>query len=366
MVDDVFDNRWLTVWIGILLVVVAVAVPVARALLDRFAVTRYRLPAILDKSRASIRALLLVIGAQIILTGAANADDAWVGVASHALTIGIIAAVTWFLIDLVEAMEEVVLAHLDRQQPDNNVGIRRAWTQITLLRRLISAVLIVIGGAVALTTFPSVNLIGTSVLASAGLISIVAGLAAQTSLTNIIAGIQLALSDALRVGDVVQMEDESGVVNDITLTYVVIGLWDDRKLILPSSYFISEPFENWTRSGDRIGGTVFIDVDWTVPIARMRAELERALAETPLWDGRTGSLNVADATGGQVRIRIDLSARDTSSLFGLNAYVREQMVTYLQDQGGTGLPRQRIETIPVPTDDPLAAPVRIAAGPERA
>jgi len=206
--------------------------------------------------------------------------------------------------------------------------------------------------AVALTTFPSVNLIGTGLLASAGLISIVAGLAAQTSLINIFAGIQLALSDALRVGDVVQdvvqMEDESGVVNDITLTYVVIGLWDARKLILPSSYFISQPFENWTRSGDRIGGTVFLDVDWTVPIAQIRAEPEQALTDPPLWDGRNGSLGVADITGGQVRLRIDLSARDTSSLFGLNAYVREQMVTYLQEQGGTGLPRQRIEQVPPP------------------
>jgi small-conductance mechanosensitive channel len=363
--DELRDNRWLMVWLGILLVIVALAVPIARALLDRFAVTRYRLPALLDKSRASIRTLLLVIGAQIILAGAADPDDAWVGIVSHALTIGIIAAITWFLIDIVEALEEVVLAHLDRQQPDNTVGIRRAWTQVTLLRRLISAVLIVIGAAVVLTTFPSVNLIGTSVLASAGLISIVAGLAAQTSLTNVFAGIQLALSDALRVGDVVQMEDESGVVHDITLTYVVIGLWDDRKLILPSSYFISEPFENWTRSGDRIGGTVFIDVDWTVPIARMRAELEAALAETPLWDGRTGSLNVADATGGQVRIRIDLSAKDTSSLFGLNAYVRERMVTYLQEQGGTGLPRQRIESLPMAEDVSFAESKPTAASTDR-
>lgn len=346
MVDDLLDNRRLTVWFGILLVLVAIAVPLARTLLDRFSITRSRLPDILDKSRASIRALLLVIGAQVILSGAADPDEAWVGVARHALTIGIIAALTWFLIDLIEAFEDVVLAHLDRQQPDNDVGIRRARTQVTLLRRLVSAVLIVIGVAVALTTFPSVNIIGTSLLASAGLISIVAGLAAQTSLTNVFAGIQLALSDALRVGDVVQMEDESGVVHDITLTYVVIGLWDDRKLILPSSYFISQPFENWTRSGDRIGGTVFVDVDWTVPIGRLRAELERALAETPLWDGRTGSLNVADATGGQVRIRIDLSARDTSSLFGLNAYVRERMVTFLQEQGGVGLPRQRLERLP--------------------
>ncbi len=288
MAGEFLDNRWLMVWIGTLLAVVAVAVPLLRSLLNRItAVRRYRLPVLLEKCRTSIRAVLLVIGAQIILVSTTDAGDAWVGLASHTLTIGAIAATFWFLIDLVSGLEDVVLAHLNRQQPDNDVNIRRAWTQVTLLRRLVSAILIVIGVAVALTTFPSVNLIGTGRLASAGLISIVAGLAAQTSLINIFAGIQLALSDALRVGDVVQMEDESGVVNDITLTYVVIGLWDARKLILPSSYFISQPFENWTRSGDRIGGTVFLDVDWTVPIAQIRAELEQALTDPALgWPHR--------------------------------------------------------------------------------
>ena len=345
MPDQLNANPWTLAWIGVLLVVVVFAVPLIRTLLNRTALSRYRVPVVVDRVANSLRVLVLVIGARIILYSVDKRDASWFSPANHVLQIAMIAAIIWLLCEIVIAVEELILNQFMTDLTGDDVPLRRAKTQITLLRRLVIVVLVFIGGAAILTTFPSVNLLGRSVLASAGFLSIVAGLAAQTSLTNVFAGIQLAVSNALRVGDVVAIEDESGVVTDITLTYVVIGLWDDRKLILPSSWFISQPFENWTRSGDQIGGTVFVDVEWTVPIAEMRAALTRALEETPLWDRRSASLNVADTQGGRVTIRIDLTAADASSLFGLKSYVREQMVNFVANQGSGSLPVVRFEQV---------------------
>ena len=141
------------------------------------------------------------------------------------------------------------------------------------------------------------------------------------------------------MGDVVSVDNQSGVVGEITLTYVVINLWDERRLILPSSYFVTQPFENWTRSGGRIIGVVFLDVDWSVPLDELRAELDRSLQATPLWDGRTATIGVSDVVNGRVLLRIGLSARSTDDMFGLNAHVREAMVRYLAEHGGAWVPR---------------------------
>ena len=220
---------------------------------------------------------------------------------------------------------------------------RRIRTQVTVLRRLAMALVIILGGAAILMTFPRFFDIGTTVFASAGVLSVVAGLAAQTSLGAVFAGMQIAFSGANRVGDVVQLENGQwwGRIEEITLSYVVVRLWDERRLVLPCTYFTTEPFENWTRSATEIMGAVEFDVDFSVPFAEMRAELDRLLAESDLWDGRRGVLQVTDAVGGIVRVRIVVSAPNAGALFDLRCTVREGMVDWVQHRGV--LPTQRIE-----------------------
>jgi hypothetical protein len=194
-----------------------------------------------------------------------------------------------------------------------------------------------------LLTFPSARAAGTSILASAGVISIVAGLAAQTSLANIFAGFQLAFTDAIRVDDVVVIEEEWGRIEEITLTYVVVHVWDDRRMVLPSTYFTTTPFQNWTRKESAVLGSVEMDVDWTVPLDRMRAELDRLLAGHQLWDQRVKVLQVTDAVGAVVRVRVLVSAKDGPTLFDLRCHVREGLVVWLQREHPTALPKVRNE-----------------------
>lgn len=172
--------------------------------------------------------------------------------------------------------------------------------------------------------------IGTTLFASAGVLSVVAGLAAQTSLGAVFAGLQIAFSGAIRVGDVVVLEDEWGHIEEITLTYVVVRIWDQWRLVLPSTYFTTQPFENWTRNATEIMGTVEFDVDFTVPLHEMRAELDRLLGESELWDGRRGVVQVTDAVGGCARVRMLVSAPDSGALFDLRCAVREGMLDWLQ------------------------------------
>ena len=173
----------------------------------------------------------------------------------------------------------------------------------------------------------------------------VAALAAQSSLGNVFAGLQIAFSDAVRVGDVVVVEGEWGTIEDITLAYVVVAIWDERKLILPCTYFTSTPYENWTRKSSEVMGTVEIDVDFRAPLEPMRTELRRLVVESPLWDGRVVSLQVTSAVSGMLRARATISAADSSALWDLQCLVREGLVTWLQREAPDALPRTRWEHV---------------------
>ncbi|MDF2555944.1 MAG: mechanosensitive ion channel protein MscS, partial [Microbacterium sp.] len=225
--------------------------------------------------------------------------------------------------------------------PDNRVA-RRIRTQTLIVRRLTIALIVIVAIGAALLTFPAVQAFGASVLASAGIASIIAGLAAQSVLANIFAGLQIAFSDALRVDDVVVVEGEWGRVGEITLSYVVLDLWDDRRLVLPCTYFTTTPFQNWTRQGSELLGSVELDLDWRVSPSRMRAHLDEVLATTDLWDGRASVLQVTEATGGLVRVRILVTAQDAPTLFDLRCAVREAMVTWVQSTMPAALPVQRV------------------------
>jgi small-conductance mechanosensitive channel len=173
-------------------------------------------------------------------------------------------------------------------------------------------------------------------------LSVIGGLAAQSVLGNLFAGIQLAFSDAVRVGDVVVVEDEWGTIGEITLSYVVVYIWDERRLIVPSTYFTSTAFETWTRKTSKVFGTVFMDVDWRVPLDKVRAEFERFLKGNPLWDGRASGVVVTDARGGYVQVRLLISAEDSSKQWDLRCEVREHMVTWLQKKHPEALPVSRV------------------------
>jgi small-conductance mechanosensitive channel len=214
---------------------------------------------------------------------------------------------------------------------------------VVMLRRVTVAAIVVLTLGVMLMTFPDIRALGASVLASAGLISVVAALAAQSTLGNVFAGLQLAFSDAIRVDDVVVVEQEWGRIEEITLTYVVVQIWDDRRLILPTSYFTTKPFQNWTRTSSAVLGTAELDVDWATPVEPVRAELQRVCEESDLWNGKVCVLQVTEATDGRIRLRALVSANDAAALWDLRCLVRERLVGWIWQHQRAAVPRMRAE-----------------------
>jgi FlaG/FlaF family flagellin (archaellin) len=297
-------------------------------------------------TRSPVRATLMVIAASMALQRSSDAGASWRGWLDHLLVILLIGAVTWVVASLVVVVERQAIVRFaggDAGLTDADRHRRKIRTQVTVLRRLTIAVVVVLGGAAAMMTFPSFSDIGKTLFASAGVLSVVAGLAAQTSLGAAFAGIQIAFSDAIRVGDVVVLEDEWGRIEEITLTYVVVHVWDERRLVLPCTYFTTTPFQNWTRSATELLGTAEVDVDFTVPFDAMRVELNRLLKANPRWDQRVGVLQVTDTVDGYVRVRMLVSATDAPTLFDLRCDVREGMVEWLQREHPGALPRRRLE-----------------------
>jgi small-conductance mechanosensitive channel len=345
--------EWKT-WIGLglaiaLAVVAALVVILFTAIIARGA-SRRRTGAqlILSKARHPFRFLVIVVAIWIAVAfalpnqtiGALPAWH-WHSYVNHGFLIVTIIASTWLVAALVGYGLSLAVGRYAVDTPDNRVA-RRAQTQILIVRRLLVVIIVVVGLASVLLTFPGVQALGTSVLASAGVVSIVAGLAAQSSLANVFAGVQLAFSDAIRVDDVVVVNTEWGRIEEITLTYVVVHVWDDRRLVVPSTYFTSNPFENWTRTSSQLLGEVDFDLDWRVSTAAMRTQLGEILKQTASWDGRTQVLQVTDAVGGFVHVRILVSAKDSPTLFDLRCFVREAMVDWIQNENQQTMPRTRV------------------------
>ncbi|MDP5184371.1 mechanosensitive ion channel [Blastococcus sp. BMG 814] len=316
------------------------------------------------RGRTPLRALLVLVALTVVLEAADDLGD-WTEVVVHVLAPAVIATIGWLVAVAVFVAADAWLARYDVDVADNRHA-RRVRTQISLLRRLAVVLVAVLTLAAMLLTFPGARAAGASILASAGVISIVAGLAAQTSLANVFAGLQLAFTDAIRVDDVVVVEEEWGRIEEITLTYVVVHLWDDRRLVLPSTYFTTTPFENWTRKESAVLGAIELDVDWTTPFDRMREELDRLVAGDENWDERVKVLQVTDAVGSLVRVRVLVSAQDAGTLWDLRCAVREGLVGWLQREAPHALPRVRNEGAPGyetagrrgprPAPDPRTAP----------
>ncbi|MFE4541457.1 mechanosensitive ion channel family protein [Arthrobacter sp. NPDC056727] len=331
-----------------LAIAVAVAAGLVLSWLLRHVVLRLnrRLTALRDSSRRArvpLRLTLCLLGVRIAL-GLSTEDSPWRRAVDQVLLIALIAAAAWLAVAVLLILESLMLTHYSVDVADNRRA-RRLRTQVSLARRVGVALVVILALGVALLTFPDVQALGAGILASAGLLSIVAGLAVQSSLVNVFAGVQLAFTDAIRVDDVVVVNKEWGRIEEITLTYVVVHIWDDRRLILPSTYFTTTPFENWTRRRSEVMGTVEFDLDWRAPVEAMRAELNTLLAGTDLWDERVGILQVTDATSGFVRVRILVSAADSASLFDLRCLIREELVRFLQQEHPQALPHLRWETV---------------------
>ncbi|AOJ09779.1 mechanosensitive ion channel family protein [Burkholderia mayonis] len=256
--------------------------------------------------------------------------------------VGTIVALTWLLMRLAAAVAAAIIRAHPIDTPDN-LEARRIHTQTRVLARTVMVLIVIIGTGAALMTFPNVRQVGASLLASAGVAGLVAGIAARPVLGNLIAGLQIALSQPIRLDDVVIIQGEWGRIEEITGTYVSVRLWDQRRLVVPLQWFIENPFQNWTRSSAELIGTVFLYVDYRLPLDPLRAELARIVAAAPEWDGRVQVLQVTDATERAMQLRALVSARDSSLAWDLRCRVREGLVAFINAHYPHCLPRERTE-----------------------
>jgi len=264
------------------------------------------------------------------------------GLVQHLLLVGFIALLGWLS---AIALDLWATLYLNRYQLDieDNLLARKHATQLRILQRVAMTMIIVVTTAAALMTFDQVRQYGVSLLASAGAAGIVVGLALQPLLKNLVAGIQLAITQPIRIDDAVIVENEWGNIEEITATYVVVRLWDWRRMILPLSYFIEHPFQNWTRESSALIGTVMFYADYTAPVEAMRARLEEIAKASPLWDGKVVNMQVTDFKNDTMEIRMLVSAGTAGRAFDLRCEVREKMIGWLQREHPEALPRRRAE-----------------------
>jgi small-conductance mechanosensitive channel len=268
-------------------------------------------------------------------------------VLQNAVSLLLIGAVAFVLVQLVQAAEALVVRRF-RIDVADNLQARKIHTQVTVLKKVGLVVIGIFTVASMLMVFDSVRQLGTSILASAGIAGIIVGFAAQRSIATLLAGFQIALTQPIRIDDVVIVENEWGRIEDITLTYVTVCIWDLRRLVLPITYFIEQPFQNWTRASADILGSVFLYVDYTVPLAPLRREFERIVEASPHWDGKVKVLQVTDAREHTLELRALASAPDASSAWNLRCEVRERLVEFLQRHHPEALPRLRADLRAVP------------------
>ena len=280
----------------------------------------------------------------------------------HVLLIVALACLTWMAYAAAWVFEDAAKARQDSDQGRS----RRFETQAQVLRRLTQSIIVVVGIVAIIGTFEVARQAMTTVLASAGVISVIFGLAAQQTLGNVFAGLQLAFTDAIRVGDVVVAGEkkETGSVEEITLSYLVVRIWDERRLIIPSRYFTQTPFENWTRRAAAQLGTVELKLDWSAPMTLIRAKVEQLLTATDLWDGRTWGVQITDSDEYTVTVRVLVSAKNSGHLSDLRAYMREQLISWIVTEEPWARPAQRIEprqTVTVEQDMSRERIARLAA-----
>jgi small-conductance mechanosensitive channel len=363
---DGYSHPWL---LATLIAVLAAAVAVVLqgaiyAILRR--VTRFSTvaSAVVELTALPARYVLPLLALQFVLAAAPEAVRVQPGIEST-LAVLLTAAITWFAVRAVAGVAEAVV-RLNPANVADNLHARRVQTQTRVLARTVMFFIVLIGAASALMTFPGMRQIGTSLLASAGVAGLVAGIAARPVLGNLIAGLQIALTQPIRLDDVVIMENEWGRIEEITSTYVVVKIWDERRLVVPLQYVIEHPFQNWTRTGSELLGTVYLWLDYRVPIAPLRAELQRVCESAPEWDKRVAMIQVTDADQHAIQIRVLVSTQDASKGWDLRCRVREALIDFVQREYPEALPRLRAEMDRAerhpPSTQPAPPPQRAGKG----
>jgi small-conductance mechanosensitive channel len=340
---------WIPAW-AVVAFVVALASLLAWAahtalhlLVCRFFRHSQGLQDILARTRPITRYALIVLGVSALLPlaplprGAADA-------AQRVLLAAFIVLAGWLTIVSANLVLDRYSRRLRIDAPDNLMA-RKARTQVQLLKRVLDVMLLLLTAGFALMSFDSVRQFGVSLFASAGVAGIAVGLAARPLLGNLIAGMQIAITQPIRLGDVLVIQGNWGVVEEISSTYVVLKIWDWRRLIIPLSYFFDNPFENWTRSSSSLIGTVMLYVDYAVPVDAVRDRLTEIVRASPLWDGQVVNLQVTDTREETVELRALVSARDSGAAFDLRCEVREKLVSFLREAHPEALPRRRQQVV---------------------
>jgi small-conductance mechanosensitive channel len=266
----------------------------------------------------------------------------WIEGLRRVAGLGVIAAIAWTIILLTEVLGDV-LSDRYRMDVSDNLAARRIRTQISVLRRIVGVVVIFVAAGFMLMTFPEIRQLGTSLLASAGIAGLVVGMAMRPTLSSLVAGLQIALTEPIRIEDVVIVEGEWGWIEEILTTYVVVRTWDLRRLVVPLSYFIEHVFQNWTRRTADLLAYVNLHCDYSVPVDEVRENFRRVLESTPLWDRKVCSLQVTSSTEHTMELRALTSASDSSKAWDLRCYVRENLIRFLQEKYPASLPKVRAE-----------------------
>jgi small-conductance mechanosensitive channel len=283
--------------------------------------------------------IAIIVGAALPATGLTSDNAA---VIAHVLLIGFIAALGWAAVNAIELSADLYLDRFGGDLSENLVA-RKHVTQIRILRRAANTLTVIVTIAAALMTIAAVRQYGLSLFASAGAAGLVLGLAARPVLSNLLAGIQIAMTQPIRINDAVIIEGEYGTIENINSTYVVVRLWDWRRMIVPLSYFIEKPFQNWTHESAALIGTVYLNVDYTVPVERVREKLNEIAEASKLWDRQVVNLQVTDTPAQMVQLRALVSARNSGTAWDLRCEVREKLIAFLQAEYPHALPRQRAE-----------------------
>jgi small-conductance mechanosensitive channel len=304
--------------------------------------------------------LALLILAMIIAIPVAPLPPGTAAILARLLAVAVIGLIGWAAIIALHIAADLYLRRF-RLDVDDNLLARKHNTQVRVLSRTIDVLLAMITLGAALMTFPAVRQYGISLFASAGVAGIVAGLAARPVLSNLMAGVQLAMTQPIRLYDAVTVENEHGTIEEITSTYVVVKLWDWRRLIVPLTYFIEKPFQNWTREGAALIGTVMIYVDYRAPVELIRAKFNDILKQSNKWDGNVAALQVTDFKEGSMELRCLMSARTGGTVFDLRCEVREKLIAFLQSQHPEALPHARQISVDGNEGSPEPQPPKAAA-----
>ena len=345
-----FDPWGRIVAIAIAVVLVAlIAHRLLRPLVLRVSRGSTLLATMARKCDRPLQLVLPLVALQIVWQGVPD-DVAGMSAVEHTSSVLTIAAVTWLVVAALQGLADAMVA-LHPADVADNLQARRIQTQTRVLARIAIGAVLLAGLAFILMTFPRARQLGASLLASAGVAGLIVGLAARSVFGNLLAGLQIALAQPLRIDDVLIVEGEWGRVEEITATNVVLKIWDERRLVVPLQWFIEHPFQNWTRRGASLLGTVFLWVDYSLPMQPIRTEARRLCEASTNWDGRVRNVQVTDSSERAMQLRILVSSADSGRAFDLRCEVREGLVDFIQRQFPQALPRMRADVAARPDND---------------